>query len=149
MSHSIMVSLLGKEQAYLLQTICSDCVLYLRLWLIKSETFPLYPDVNCGLISVVWFFHFGHSFIVNCTDKASSVIVIEENLHVVNTTAINCGYYLSNITRIHLILSEEECKIIVHTFVISRLDYCNVIPYGLPTYPTESSKLSSFDSVDW
>ena len=34
--------------------------------------------------------------------------------------------------KICLIFSEEECKIIVHTFIISRLDNCNVpILYGI------------------
>ena len=50
----------------------------------------------------------------------------------VNTIAKNCFYYLKNIPRIRHLLSEEECKIIVHTFVISKLDYCNVLLYGLP-----------------
>ena len=50
----------------------------------------------------------------------------------VNTIAKNCFYYLRNIARIRRMLSEEDCKAIVHTFVISRLDYCNVLLYGLP-----------------
>ena len=50
----------------------------------------------------------------------------------VNAIAKRCFYYLRNIARIRRFLSEEECKVIVHTFVISRLDYCNVLLYGLP-----------------
>ena len=47
-----------------------------------------------------------------------------------NAIAKNCFYYLKSIARIHHFLSEEECKIL--TFVISRLDYCNVLLYRLP-----------------
>ena len=41
----------------------------------------------------------------------------------VNDIAKMYFYCLRNIARILFILSEEECKIGVHTFVISRLDY--------------------------
>lgn len=50
----------------------------------------------------------------------------------VNAIAKVCFYHLRNIARIRRRLSDEECKIIVHAYVISRLDYCNVLLYGLP-----------------
>ena len=54
---------------------------------------------------------------------------MEAHMH---TIAKNCFfYYLRNIAGIQHILSEEECKRIVHTFVISRLDYFNIYMYGL------------------
>ena len=44
----------------------------------------------------------------------------------VNAIAKMCFYYLRNIARIRRNLSEEESKISVHNFVISRLD-CSII----------------------
>ena len=45
----------------------------------------------------------------------------------VNAIAKICFHFLRNIARIRRILSEEECKIIVNTFVISRLYLCSSI----------------------
>ena len=39
---------------------------------------------------------------------------------------------LVNAVSLRRLLSEEECKVIVHTFVISKLYYCNVLRYDLP-----------------
>ena len=48
-----------------------------------------------------------------------------------NAIAKLCFHYLRNIARIYRLISDGECKIIVHTFVISRLDYCSVLLCGL------------------
>ena len=50
----------------------------------------------------------------------------------VNAIAKRCFHYLRNIARIRcLLILEEECKVIVHTFVITMLNYCNVLLYSL------------------
>ena len=73
------------------------------------------------------------STIVGITSKIKNLGVIFDltlsmQTHV-NTIAKNCFYYLRKIRHI---ISEEECKIIVRTIMISRLDSCNVLLYGLP-----------------
>ena len=48
-----------------------------------------------------------------------------------HVNAIVKMFLLSEKARFRSIFSEEECKTVVYTFVISRLDYCNVLLYGI------------------
>ena len=41
-------------------------------------------------------------------------------------------YHLHNISRIRKFLRTDTTKTLVHAFVISRVDYCNSLLYGLP-----------------
>ncbi|KAF7646778.1 hypothetical protein LDENG_00182440, partial [Lucifuga dentata] len=41
-------------------------------------------------------------------------------------------FHLHNITKIRYCLSKAEAETLIHAFVSSRLDYCNVLFYGLP-----------------
>lgn len=43
-------------------------------------------------------------------------------------------YHLKNIGKIRNILDENNCKMIIHSLVTSRLDYCNSLLQGLPSY---------------
>ena len=43
-------------------------------------------------------------------------------------------YYLYNIQHITKYLSHESTERLVHTFITSRLDYCNGLLYGAPEY---------------
>ena len=44
------------------------------------------------------------------------------------------GYHLRNIAFLKKYLDEKTVKMLIHNFVISRLDYCNALYYGLPNY---------------
>ena len=50
-------------------------------------------------------------------------------------------FHLSNIAKIRPILSLCDAEILIHTFVFSRLDYCNVLFSGLPSCATRSLQL--------
>ena len=50
----------------------------------------------------------------------------------VNKTCNSSFFHLHNIRRIRKYLSTESAKLLVHAFVISRIDYCNSLLYGLP-----------------
>ena len=41
-------------------------------------------------------------------------------------------YHLHNIRRIRKFLTMESTKVLVHAFIMGRIDYCNSRLYGLP-----------------
>ena len=45
-----------------------------------------------------------------------------------------CYFHLRNIMKIRHYLDEDITKMLVHAFIISRLDYCNALFFGLPQY---------------
>ncbi len=47
------------------------------------------------------------------------------------TTARSCRFALYNIRKIRIFLSEQAVQLLVQTFVLSRLDYCNALLAGL------------------
>ena len=51
-------------------------------------------------------------------------------------------YHLRNIARIRNIIPQEKAEILVHAFIMGRLDYCNALLYGLP-----ASAVSRLQSV--
>ena len=75
---------------------------------------------------------------------------IAPNLHVRNVGVImdNCfcmeqhvkkicseaNYHLWNISKIRKYLTLDSAQILIHTFISSKLDYCNSLLYGIPKY---------------
>ena len=55
----------------------------------------------------------------------------------VNSTCAKSYYHLRRITSIRKYLSFDLTKLLILTFVISRLDYCNSLLYGAPDYMIE------------
>ena len=45
-----------------------------------------------------------------------------------------CYFYISCIKRIPPFLNRKDAKSLIHALVISRLDYCNRLLYGLSDY---------------
>ena len=52
----------------------------------------------------------------------------------INKVIRTAGYHLRNISYIRKYLDESTIKMLIHNYVISSLDYCNSIHYGLPNY---------------
>ena len=50
----------------------------------------------------------------------------------VNRLCHLCYYELHNISRIRKYLTDDAAKSLIHSLVISKLDYCNVLLFGLP-----------------
>lgn len=61
-------------------------------------------------------------------------------LHIKETTR-TAFYHLRNIARIRPILTKADAEILVHAFVSSRIDYCNVLFSGLPSGRTKMLQL--------
>ena len=49
----------------------------------------------------------------------------------INKTCSSSFYYLYNMRRIRKYLSRSVTKSLVHSFITSRIDYCNSLLYGL------------------
>ena len=55
------------------------------------------------------------------------------NSHV-NKTCSNAFYYLYNIRRVRKYIFRQSTETLIHAFVLSRVDYCHSLLYGLPAY---------------
>jgi hypothetical protein len=67
----------------------------------------------------------------------SSALWLDRNLSMdthITRTCSTAFYYLYNIRRIRPYLSRRTTEILVHAFITSRLDYCNSLFYGIPSY---------------
>ena len=64
----------------------------------------------------------------------------------INKTCQSSFYYIYNIRHIRKFLSFEAAKTLVQALVISRLDYCNSVLYGIPAIQT--NKLQRVQNVD-
>ena len=64
-------------------------------------------------------------------------VIFDSNLTLneqVNQVVKTAGYHLRNIAFLKRYLDERMIKMLVHNYVISRIDYCNVLYCDLPNY---------------
>ena len=52
----------------------------------------------------------------------------------INQTIKIAGYHLKNIAFVRKYLDMESAKMFVPNYVISKLDYCNILYHGLPKF---------------
>ena len=52
----------------------------------------------------------------------------------INQKCKSARYALHNISRVRTSLTRDACETLVQAYVTSRLDYCNSLLYGVPTY---------------
>ena len=75
---------------------------------------------------------------VKITEQIKSLgVIFDETLSFnaqINQATRTAGYHLRNIAFIKKYLDESLITKLVHNFVLSRLDYCNSLYYGLPNY---------------
>lgn len=73
---------------------------------------------------------------VDCSTTAKNIGVIFNNslsmLPHVTAVCKSSFFHLRNICKICKFLPYDTCKIIIHAFITSRIDYCNSLLYGQP-----------------
>ena len=73
--------------------------------------------------------------VTDCTKNLGIMLDSRLSLDVqVNKVVRTAGYHLRNIAFVRKYLNEQTVKMLIHNYVISRLDFCNSIYYGLPNY---------------
>ena len=65
-----------------------------------------------------------------------SGLTLSFNFKRILTTSQSAFYYIYNVRPIRIFLSFEAAKTLIQALVISRLDYCNSILYGIPAIQT-------------
>ena len=75
---------------------------------------------------------------VCCSSSARNIgVIFDQSLCMVPHLSAVCQssfFHLRNIGFIRKYLTYDAAKIIIHAFVVSKLDYCNSLLYGLPSY---------------
>ena len=75
---------------------------------------------------------------VSCSPIAHNVrVIFDQSLCMVpheNAVCQSSFFHLRNIGFIRKYLTYDAAKIIIHAFVVSKLDYCNSLLYSLPSY---------------
>ena len=75
---------------------------------------------------------------VSCSPSARNIgVIFDQSLCMVphaNAVCQSCFFHLRNIGFIRKYRTYDAAKIIIHAFVVSKLDYCNSLLYGLPSY---------------
>ena len=93
-------------------------------------------------------FSFGNT-IIELSDKVRDLgVILDKELNLrqhVNDTCKKAISAIRSISRIRKYMSQSNLKRIVNAFVISRIDYCNSILYGLPT--VEHEKLQRVQNI--
>ena len=64
-------------------------------------------------------------------------VVLDSNLnfkHHVNSLVKNCNFHIRNLYAVRRYLSKDILITLVQSLIVSRIDYCNVLFLGLPSY---------------
>ena len=120
-----------------------DCIVETRLWLRKNflklndekTEFIIFGNgQNVKQFEQIQIKVGNHNVPISKTVRNLGIIydqrlTMESHISSISRT---CSMYLYNIGRVRKYLTKDACKTLVHAFIISRLDYCNALLYGLP-----------------
>ncbi len=99
---------------------------FLQLNTDKTEVMIIAPDNITPKIRQV----IGGLSSSDCNDIRNLGVIFDRSLcfnsHV-KSVFRSCFFHLRNIAKIRSIVSKKEMKMLVHAFISSRLDYCNVL----------------------
>ncbi len=92
--------------------------------------------------------HVGPNLIEPCKSARNIGVTFDSEMkldsHIKNVTK-QANYHIRNIGQIRKFLTKEAAEILVHSFISSRLDYCNALLYGIPL--TTISKLQQVQNT--
>ena len=130
------------EDLSICKSTIEDCVRDIEMWMLANKlqlhsdkteilVFPscYYPRPTLNNLVIA-------SETVDCSTTAKNIGVIFNNslLMFPHVTAVckSSFFHLQNIFKIRKFLSYDTCKILIHAFITSRIDYCNLLLYGQP-----------------
>ncbi|XP_078139509.1 uncharacterized protein LOC144539314 [Centroberyx gerrardi] len=107
---------------------------FLRLNANKTEMLVVGPKTQLPLVSDLTL-NFGDSLITQSPTVKNLGVTFDSALsfdaHIKEITKI-AFFHLRNISKIRSLLNTADAETLIHAFVSSRLDYCNVLLSGLP-----------------
>jgi hypothetical protein len=80
---------------------------------------------------------FGEDEVARVSSAKNLGVVMDTTLSLeqqINSVRSNCFYYLNWIKNVRPFLTQNAAKILVHSLVISRIDYCNSLYINLPKF---------------
>ena len=101
----------------------------------KTECMLFGTEYNLRNYAHVEYMHIGTSKIKVTPLIKNLGVYIDRTLTLKNqilNTVKTCNYHLRNIAFIRKYLNEDTVNTLIHNHIISRLDYCNSLYYGLP-----------------
>ena len=57
--------------------------------------------------------------------------VLSMDVQIINDICKTAFFHLCNIAKIRKFLMHRQCEILIHAFISSKLDYCNILLSGL------------------
>ena len=121
------------------------CIAEIKQWMVKNKlqlnsdkTLVLLfgsPRQGSSSCSVEHVLIDGHPIPISVTAKNLGVI-FDEHLNMNNhikAICRGCMFQLRNISRIRRLLPMKTAEQLIHAFVMSKLDYCNSLLFGLPS----------------
>ena len=125
-----------------------SCIAEIRAWMLinwlklngdKTELLVITSDRLKHLRSIQSISVEGNN--IQAADKVRNLgAIFDRTLSVesfINSTCKSVWYILRNISRVRNSLTHDSCATIIQAYVMSRLDYCNVLLHGAPKYQLE------------
>ena len=114
-----------------------SCIADIRRWML-SDKLKLNLDKTEFLIMGMWQqlakVKIENLCVGDCRITPSSTAVKNLNMLThINKTCSYAFYHLHNIQRIRKYLTRQSVESLIHAFVMSKIDYCNGLLYGLPS----------------
>ena len=134
----------GDDQPLAVQAM-ENCLIDIRKWA-KSNYLKLNDDKTEFVIigtkqqlakTYISTIRVGNADIVASSHVKNLVAWFNERFSMETHITKACGaafYHLHNIRRIRKYLSQDIAETLIHAFVTSRIDYCNSLLFGLPSY---------------